>query len=199
MACHEELCSYIVNTLDVAVPALCSGLADKVSFDVVENKTTIVESYIFEVDSTLLANGLLGQEMIWDVQKVSRLERHFKSLVLKIITLEGSDSSQKTYSPNVSFKLRLHTRGVDSEAQHDGCRELQHAIQTGTWRQVENSGESDRQSNRKRRHLYDMGQTSAESYGADERNVPVTRALKSVHVPECYLRLEFMLQFNENR
>ena len=186
VACHEELSSYIVNTLDVAVPALCSGLSDKLSFDVVEDKTNIVESYIFEVDSTLLASGLSNQEMYWDAQKVAKLERHFKNLVLKIITLEGSDYSQRTFSPNVGFKLRLHTKGIGSEDQHDECRELQHAIQTGAWRQSVNGSESDLQSHSKRRlNPYAGGR------------YVVTRSLKSVHVPECHLRMEFMLQFNE--
>lgn len=170
VASHEDLCTYIVDALDVAVPAMCSGLADKVSLDILDaNNNEIIESYIFEIDSALLANGMDE----WNAQKVSILEQHFKSLVLKIVTLEGRMmNSHFLPNNNAKFKLRLHTNGVDLH----GCREFQHAVGTGTWRRS-----SDK--------------LPAGAHPNDDNLV--IRSIKSVHVPECLLRMECTVQFLE--
>lgn len=51
---HQELCEYIIETLDVACPALCSGVADQISLAIIDGSNAInpkvVESFVFEVE-----------------------------------------------------------------------------------------------------------------------------------------------------
>lgn len=169
VAVNEEISMYIVNTLDVAVPAICSGLADKVSFDIVDCEGDMIESYIFDIDSRMLADGVREQ---WDAQKVFTLEQQFKNLVLKIITLDGLMSP---ISPDAKFKLRLHTVNNNDLDQH-GCRELQHAIKTGTWVRSSDKNGGEQSTTRNNDHV-------------------VIRSLKSIHAPEFHLRMELTLKY----
>jgi hypothetical protein len=171
VAVNEEISLYIVNTLDVAVPAICSGLADKISFDIVDSQGDLIESYVFDVDSRMLSDGG-GCKQHWDAQKVYALEQNFKNLLLKIITLDGLMSALPS---DAKFKLRLHT--VDNnDPDQQGCRELHHAIKTGTWvRSVEK----------------EVGNQST----AKNNDSLVIRLLKSIHVPESNLRMELTVKF----
>jgi hypothetical protein len=197
VANHESLAAYIVQTLDVAIPALCSGIGDKLSLvilDVTDTETVvggrdidegeeeedvvddqkqdddedlgllkvlddnvndddrptrrrprpqqqqrrrnknmepkIVESYVFELDSMLLARGLqqdVEEEKQkqskkpsssrddtgspshgWTAAKVRVLEQSLKNLLLKIITMEHTLPKQK-------FKKRQQ-----NQQQHQG-------------------------------------------------------------------------------
>ncbi len=156
--------------MDVAVPAICSGLADKISFDIFDGRGVLIESYVFDVDSRMLADG--GGCIHWDAQKVYSLEHNFKNLLLKIITLDGLMS---VLPSDATFKLRLHT--VDSnDPDQNGCRELHHAIKTGTWVR---SGEKE------------VGHQST----TKNNDSLVIRSLKSIHVPESNLRMELTVKF----
>ena len=150
---HPAVVDYIYNSLRVAVPAVCSGVADELLLVFYDSEggsggDRVLERYAFafDVQSTLEACEKLQEEGELEVLKlitrrVQDLERSLRNVLLKIISLDGTRLGKKgrrAYTGTTTFKLCLHTSkavhglseaAMSDETKADGSKEGEHPLE----------------------------------------------------------------------
>ncbi len=147
-------------------------------------------------------------------RKIQELERSLRDVLLKIVSLDGTDMGRKrgqaNFSPSVTFKLCLHTVGDPSQSSSPSspssknstrpkCPELEEATSQGKWFRA------DSESCSFRRPTVETGTPEEENalmtsatpsdQSSSRRGECVTRPLKSINVPSCGLNLQLMVEF----
>lgn len=176
----------------------------------------VLERFVvaFDVGSVADATGVLGTGSAAVQGKVQELQRSLRDVLLKIISMEGSDGSGSSrrrggrtgFSGTATFKLCLRCRSaksaVDANEVYGGgvdvdvvegedlltkCPELDTAMQDGKWFRSDTE-------------TCQFGDDDEPSgFDCDRKNgdgkaCGVTRPIKSVNVPSCGLRMQLLME-----
>lgn len=145
---HPGIVSYISNFLRIATPALCERVADTLCLVIVSNKeNTDLERYIFEFDTSLTANELTSGNMLvasiddegssseMVQSRLVNLERNFRDLLLRIITL-SADPRRSILQSDATFKLSLRKKDRVSDQrnlQNTSETVIDNEVKSGNW------------------------------------------------------------------
>ena len=183
---HPGIIDYVNNVLQVAVPALCEGTADALCFVIVPgNSDASSERYIFEFDTSLAPDEINSEHMLISSNDTAAnsvngqivrsrlvdLERNFRDLILKIITL-SADPRRIPLQNDTTFKLLIRKSKTNQSADKGSEGILQKEILSGRWIQS----------------------SPTTSFDTNTGNTSVLRApLKDMSIPLCGLNISFSL------
>lgn len=168
---HVELASYIVQTLDVAVPALCCGMADKLAVVIMDNSSSvleesemeenahgnfpqqfssprrpstpkIIESYTFEVDSLLLEPSQNSNQNQNRDWTPERAALLERRLKNLVMKIITMDHTFSRHFERSTFRLQLHAASHSPLSPENGCKDFHHAVLEGLWYEIEDAENS---------------------------------------------------------
>lgn len=198
---HPDVVDYIFETLQVAVSGIVSGLIDGLYLIFYDAETDILlERYALEFQLDETVKIVESQSAHGDAQdvnereelekKIQELERSLRDVLLKVVSLNGTDLGRKrgqgNFSASTTFKLCLHTVEASSpvNAPNGQCPELDEAMREGKWFRADSESCSFDNSSITAPDMIDGGGTGS-----------LTRPLKSINVPSCGLKLQLLIEF----
>lgn len=207
---HPDVVNYIFETLQVAVPGIVSGVIDGMHLVIYDTATDeLMERYSmeFQLDETFQAiiqfssaahsEGHDTKEGREIEQKMQELERSLRDMLLKVVSLEGTNLGSSTrgkagftFTDSTTFKLCLHSAKASEEESSPpsasnssrNCLELDEAMKEGKWFRADSLSCS-------------FGDSSTPTMMDVDGTKSLTRPLKSINVHSCGLKAQLFMEF----
>ena len=192
----------------MAVPGILSGVVDGMHLVIYDTATDeLMERYSmeFQLDETFQAvvqfssaaysEGHDTKEARGMEQKMQELERSLRDMLLKVVSLEGTNLGSSTrgqadFTDSTTFKLCLHSAKADEDESSSSpgsnssikCLELDEAMKEGKWFRADSLSCS-------------FGDSSTPTMMDVDGTKSLTRPLKSIDVHSCGLKAQLFMEF----